>query len=136
MPRAEAGSTKAIGNKIKAKGLGRLRWYCQACERQMRDENGESSLAPATFRTAHAFLIGFKCHVASESHVRQMLLIGEDPRRHIQDFSRDFQKNFVELLRTTHGEKKVHINHFYQQVIAEKEVSLYLLFYFGAWMLT
>lgn len=30
MPRAEAGSTKAIGNKIKSKGLGRLRWYCQA----------------------------------------------------------------------------------------------------------
>ncbi|KAJ5667861.1 KIN17-like protein [Penicillium maclennaniae] len=103
MPRAEAGSTKAIGNKIKAKGLGRLRWYCQACERQMRDENG------------------FKCHVASESHVRQMLIIGEDARKHIQDFSKEFQKNFVELLRTTHGEKKVHINHFYQQVIADKE---------------
>lgn len=37
MGRAEAGTAKAIGNKIKAKGLGRLRWYCQACERQMRD---------------------------------------------------------------------------------------------------
>jgi hypothetical protein len=49
MPRAEAGSTKAIGNKIKAKGLGRLRWYCQACERQMRDENGEFSTILQTF---------------------------------------------------------------------------------------
>lgn len=64
-----------------------------------------------------------------------MLLIGEDPRRHIQDFSREFQKNFVDLLRTTHGEKKVHINHFYQQVIAEKEVSTYLPFYSGMKML-
>jgi DNA/RNA-binding protein KIN17 len=137
MPRAEAGSTKAIGNKIKAKGLGRLRWYCQACERQMRDENGESSLACTRFHTLILFFTGFKCHVASESHVRQMLLIGEDPRRHIQDFSRDFQKNFVDLLKTTHGEKKVHINHFYQQVIADKEVSFFLLFHsYGMWMLT
>ncbi|RDW84052.1 putative C2H2 finger domain protein (Kin17) [Aspergillus mulundensis] len=103
MPRAEAGSTKALGNKIKAKGLGRLRWYCQACERQMRDENG------------------FKCHVQSESHVRQVLLIGEDPKRYIEDYSRQFIRNFLDLLRTTHGEKKVHINQFYQQVIADKE---------------
>ncbi|KAL4812311.1 domain of Kin17 curved DNA-binding protein-domain-containing protein [Aspergillus spinulosporus] len=103
MPRAEAGSTKALSNKLKAKGLGRLRWYCQACERQMRDENG------------------FKCHVQSESHVRQVLLIGEDPKRYIEDFSRQFIKNFLDLLRTTHGEKKVHINQFYQQVIADKE---------------
>ncbi|KAJ5885371.1 hypothetical protein N7495_009881 [Penicillium taxi] len=103
MGRAEAGSTKAIGNKIKSKGLGRLRWYCQACERQMRDANG------------------FKCHTQSPAHVRQMLLIGEDPRKHIQEFSDDFLKTFVETLRTTHGEKQVQINHFYQQIIAHKE---------------
>ncbi|KAG2419921.1 hypothetical protein HFD88_004718 [Aspergillus terreus] len=102
MPRAEAGSTKALSNKLKSKGLQRLRWYCQACERQMRDENG------------------FKCHVQSESHVRQMLLIGEDPKKHIESYSKEFINNFLDLLRTTHGEKKVHINHFYQQVIADK----------------
>ncbi|KAJ0419193.1 domain of Kin17 curved DNA-binding protein-domain-containing protein [Aspergillus carlsbadensis] len=103
MPRAEAGSTKAIANNIKAKGLGRLRWYCQACERQMRDENG------------------FKCHVQSESHVRQVLLIGEDPKKYIEDYSKQFISNFLTLLRSTHGEKKTHINQFYQQVIADKE---------------
>ncbi|KAI2786848.1 KIN17-like protein [Penicillium oxalicum] len=102
MPRAEAGSTKAISNKIKSKGLGRLRWYCQACERQMRDENG------------------FKCHVQSEAHVRQMLLIGEDPKKHIKEFSNEFLKNFIDLLKTTHGEKQVNANHFYQQIIADK----------------
>ncbi|KAK2759341.1 hypothetical protein FQN54_002819 [Arachnomyces sp. PD_36] len=103
MPKAEAGSTKAISNKMKSKGLGRLRWYCQACERQMRDENG------------------FKCHVQSESHVRQVLLIGEDPRKHIEDYSKQFERDFLQLLRTTHGEKSVNINHFYQQLIADKE---------------
>ncbi|GAQ33172.1 hypothetical protein AtubIFM54640_000903 [Aspergillus tubingensis] len=103
MPRAEAGSTKAISNKIKAKGLGRLRWYCQACSRQCRDENG------------------FRCHVQSESHVRQVLLIGEDPKKYIEDYSKQFLDNFLNLLKTGHGEKKVHINQFYQQVIADKE---------------
>ncbi|KAL8820123.1 MAG: hypothetical protein Q9191_007578 [Dirinaria sp. TL-2023a] len=103
MPRAEVGSTKYLNNKLKSKGLQRLRWYCQVCERQMRDENG------------------FKCHTQSESHVRQMLLIGEDPRKHINDYSNQFQRDFLQLLRTAHGEKKVHINHFYQEYISNKE---------------
>lgn len=64
---------------------------------------------------------GFKCHTQSESHVRQMLLIGEDPRKHISDYSNQFQRDFLLLLRTAHGEKKVHINHFYQEYIANKE---------------
>ena len=88
---------------MKAKGLQRLRWYCQACSRQMRDENG------------------FKCHVASESHVRQMQLIGEDPRKAINDFSNQFLKDFIQLLRTGHGEKKVNVNHFYQEYISNKQ---------------
>ena len=33
-------SPKAIGNRIKAKGLSKLRWYCQLCSKQCRDENG------------------------------------------------------------------------------------------------
>ncbi|KZF22672.1 zinc finger protein RTS2 [Xylona heveae TC161] len=103
MPRAEVGSTKHLNNKLKSKGLQRLRWYCQVCERQMRDENG------------------FKCHTQSESHVRQMLLIGEDPNKHIQSYSNDFLRDFLQLLKTSHGEKGVHVNHFYQEYIANKE---------------
>ncbi|EED14212.1 chromatin remodeling complex subunit (Arp9), putative [Talaromyces stipitatus ATCC 10500] len=102
MPRAEAGSTKAISNKLKSRGLTRLRWYCQPCEKACRDENG------------------FKCHVQSESHVRQMLLIGENSKAAIDKYSAEFLKEFIDLLRTSHGEKKVHINHFYQQVISNK----------------
>lgn len=29
---------KAISNRIKAKGLQKLRWYCQVCQKQCRDE--------------------------------------------------------------------------------------------------
>ncbi|OJD31590.1 zinc finger protein rts2 [Diplodia corticola] len=103
MGRAEVGSTKWQANKMKSKGLQRLRWYCQACEKQCRDANG------------------YKCHVQSESHVRQMLLIGEDPRKAISDFSQQFQNDFLQLLRTAHGEKKTNLNHFYQEYIRNKE---------------
>ncbi len=64
---------------------------------------------------------GFKCHTQSESHVRQMLLIGEDSRKHISDYSNQFQRDFLQLLKTSHGEKKVNINHFYQEYIGNKE---------------
>lgn len=49
-----------------------------------------------------------------------MLLIGENSKATIDKYSAEFQREFVELLRTTHGEKKVHVNHFYQQVISNK----------------
>ena len=29
---------KGISNRIKAKGLQKLRWYCQMCQKQCRDE--------------------------------------------------------------------------------------------------
>ncbi|KAF8457968.1 domain of Kin17 curved DNA-binding protein-domain-containing protein [Terfezia claveryi] len=103
MPRAEVGSTKHLSNKMKAKGLQRLRWYCQVCEKQCRDENG------------------FKCHTQSESHVRQMLVVGENAKQHVHNYSNQFKSDFLSLLRTSHGEKKVNANHFYQEYIANKE---------------
>ncbi|KAF4966713.1 hypothetical protein FSARC_5628 [Fusarium sarcochroum] len=103
MPKAEVGSTKHIANRMKSKGLQRLRWFCQVCEKQCRDANG------------------FKMHTQSESHVRQMLVVGEDPKKYINNFSNEFIRDFLTLLRTGHGEKQVHINHFYQEYIANKE---------------
>src|SRR5690349_8496155 len=102
MPRAEAGSTKWVANKMKSKGLQRLRWWCEICQKQCRDANG------------------FKCHVQSESHVRQMQQVGEDPRKYINGFSNDFQRDFVTLLRTAHGEKWIGINKFYNEYIRDK----------------
>ncbi|TWU77560.1 hypothetical protein ED733_007626 [Metarhizium rileyi] len=103
MPKAEVGSTKHLSNKLKSKGLQRLRWYCQVCEKQCRDANG------------------FKMHTQSESHVRQMLVVGEDPKKFINQFSDEFLKDFLQLLKTGHGEKQVHMNQFYQEYIANKE---------------
>jgi DNA/RNA-binding protein KIN17 len=32
MGKAEVGTPKWIGNKMKSKGLQKLRWYCQMCQ--------------------------------------------------------------------------------------------------------
>ncbi|KAF2861865.1 hypothetical protein K470DRAFT_256413 [Piedraia hortae CBS 480.64] len=103
MPKAEVGSVKYLANKMKAKGLQRLRWYCQICEKQCRDENG------------------FKQHTLSEGHVRAMLVVGENPNKAIYNYSRQFQRDFIQLLRTGHGEKRVHLNNFYQEYIRDKD---------------
>lgn len=103
MPRAEVGSSKYVANTMRSKGLQRLRWYCQVCEKQCRDENG------------------FKCHTQSESHVRNIMAVSSNPNKKIEEFSREFKNDFVRLLRTSHGTKSVHINQFYQKYIAEKE---------------
>jgi DNA/RNA-binding protein KIN17 len=108
---------------MKSKGLQRLRWYCQVCEKQCRDENG------------------FKMHVSSESHLRQMIVVGENAGRHIADFSAQFQSEFVRLLsrrcvccylrphvvcfdglllQNRFGTKRVKANNVYQEYIQDK----------------
>lgn len=100
--RAEAGSTKAIANAIKAKGLGRLRWYCQVCEKQCRDENG------------------FQAHCRSEPHMRKIMLLGPKAGQAISDFSRQFQSEFLLLLRTRHLTNRVQANKVYNEYIQDK----------------
>ncbi|KAG8720420.1 hypothetical protein FRC08_000293 [Ceratobasidium sp. 394] len=102
MPRAEVGTPKYLANAMKSKGLQKLRWYCQVCQKQCRDENG------------------FKCHAASEAHLRQMLVVGENAGRHISDFSSQFQSEFVTLLSRRFGTKRVRANQVYQEFIQDK----------------
>jgi Domain of Kin17 curved DNA-binding protein/Zinc-finger double-stranded RNA-binding len=70
-----------IANRIKAKGLQKLRWYCQMCQKQCRDENG------------------FKCHLTSDSHRRQMEIFGQNPTRIISGYSEEFHDTFMEHMR-------------------------------------
>ena len=48
---------KAIANRIKAKGLQKLRWYCQMCQKQCRDE---------VIKACDLFMIDFIDHFAFE----------------------------------------------------------------------
>ena len=100
--KAEKGSSKWLANKMKSKGLQKLRWYCQMCQKQCRDQNG------------------FKCHIQSESHQRQMLLFGEKSGQYVYEFSREFERDFMDILRRCHGTKRVFANVVYQEYIREK----------------
>ena len=103
MPKAEKGTPKYLANKMKAKGLQKLRWYCQMCEKQCRDENG------------------FKCHITSESHQRQLLLVAEDTDKFLDTFSKDFEDGFLYLLKRSHGTKRTFANGVYQDYIHERD---------------
>lgn len=94
---------KAIANRIKAKGLQKLRWYCQMCQKQCRDENG------------------FKCHCMSESHQRQLLLVAEKPGSFNDFFSKEFLNDFLQLLKTRFNTRRVHNNVVYNEYISFKE---------------
>ncbi|CAO1628530.1 unnamed protein product [Sympodiomycopsis kandeliae] len=102
MPKAEAGSAKAIGNAMKARGLTKLRFYCQVCEKANRDE--------------HAY----KMHCESESHTRRLALVGSNPNKVIDDFSKQFLDEFVSLLSRRFGTRRIKANQVYQEYIAER----------------
>ncbi|KAK1773319.1 domain of Kin17 curved DNA-binding protein-domain-containing protein [Copromyces sp. CBS 386.78] len=103
MGKAEVGSAKHLANKMKSRGLNRLRWYCQLCEKSCRDENG------------------YKMHCQSPSHTAKALEAGSNFKGVQDTFSDQFLKDFVSQLKTSHGEKEIHINKFYQEVIARKD---------------
>ncbi|EME27470.1 zinc finger protein [Galdieria sulphuraria] len=94
---------KAISKRIKAKGLQRLRWYCQLCQKQCRDENG------------------FKCHTESESHQRMMLLFADAPGRFVGQYSTEFRNAFLDVLKHRFGTKRVHANVVYQEYIKDRD---------------
>lgn len=102
MPKHDKFSPKGIANRIKSKGLQKLRWYCQMCQKQCRDQNG------------------FKCHLMSESHQRQILLFAENSGKYMNEFSRDFEKGFLDILRFSFGGKRVRANEVYQDYIKQK----------------
>ncbi|XP_047484570.1 DNA/RNA-binding protein KIN17-like [Penaeus chinensis] len=103
MGKAEKGTPKDLANKMKAKGLQKLRWYCQMCLKQCRDENG------------------FKCHTMSESHQRQLLLFAEDPDKYLDSFSEEFLEGYESLLKRRFGTKRVHANNVYQEYIQDRD---------------
>ena len=103
MPKAEKGSTKDIANRMKAKGLQKLKFYCQMCNKQCRDQNG------------------FKCHLTSDSHLRNMTSFCSNASGMLDTFSAEFESFFLDTLYRRHRTKKMNANHVYQEVIQDKE---------------
>jgi DNA/RNA-binding protein KIN17 len=73
------------------------------CQKQCRDENG------------------FKCHINTEAHQRQMLLFGQNTGSYTYQFSKDFFDSFMDILKRQFGTKRTKANKVYQQVIAHKD---------------
>lgn len=102
MPKQEVGSTKWLGNKMKAKGLQKLRWYCQMCQKQCRDENG------------------FKCHRMSDGHQRQMQIFVQDPNKFMDEFSQEFESGFMKLMSHTYRAQRILANTVYCDFISNR----------------
>ncbi|VDK41225.1 unnamed protein product [Gongylonema pulchrum] len=79
MGKYEKGTPKEIANRCKSKGLQKLRWFCQMCKKQCRDQNG------------------FKCHLTSETHQRQLLLFAENSDTYLKEYSEEFENNFLKV---------------------------------------
>ncbi|EOD24989.1 hypothetical protein EMIHUDRAFT_45058, partial [Emiliania huxleyi CCMP1516] len=93
---------KSIANRIKAKGLQKLRWYCQMCNKQCRDENG------------------FKCHCMSESHQRQMAMFSENSGKYMDEFSREFEEGMMEIIGRKARSQRCSANVVYREYIANR----------------
>lgn len=103
MNKKDAFNPKNVANRQKSVGLQKLRWYCQMCQKQCRDENG------------------FKCHTNSESHLRQMRLYCENSGQILDQFSREFEQGYLEVLSHRHNTKRVSANKVYTEYIADKQ---------------
>lgn len=73
------------------------------CGKQCRDENG------------------FKCHLSSDAHRRQMEVFGQAPERIIEGYSEEFQKDFLEHLTRCHPRARVLANKVYNEFIADRD---------------
>ncbi|KAK5575785.1 hypothetical protein RB653_006919 [Dictyostelium firmibasis] len=102
MGKGDSLTPKQIANKIKAKGLQRLRWYCQLCEKQCRDENG------------------FKCHVASEPHLRQMEVFSNKSSFIVSQYSKEFEEDFLRIMSRQFINSRVLANQVYAEYIKER----------------
>lgn len=100
MGRAEYGTAKYASKQMKARGLQKLKFYCQVCQKQCRDDNG------------------FKLHIKSPSHVRKISQISQAD---IDEYTKQFENDFLRLMRLTHGEKKIEANKFYNEYIQDKD---------------
>lgn len=103
MGKHEPMSAKAIAIRIKAKGLQKLKYYCEMCKKQCRDDNG------------------FKCHIQSESHRRQALIVAEDTGKFVDQYSQEFLEGFMYLVKTRYRSKKVLANTVFQDYIKDRQ---------------
>lgn len=93
-------TAKFLSKQMKARGLQKLKFYCQVCKKQCRDENG------------------FKSHIRSPFHLKN---ISNVTQKDVDQYSQQFEDSFLLLLKLSHGEKWIEANKFYNEFIQDKE---------------
>ena len=93
-------TAKYISKRMKARGLQKLRFYCQVCHKQCRDANG------------------FNSHTKSSSHLHKILQVTEAD---IEKYTLQFQHDFLQSLKLNHGERYISANKFYNEFIQDRD---------------
>lgn len=96
-------SSRYQGKQVRLIGRQKLEFYCQLCSKQCRDANG------------------FKNHVALPSHQAKLTALGADAGATVSRYSREMERDFLLLLKQTHGTKPVEANAFYQEYIGARD---------------
>lgn len=101
MPKSgEVGSPKWISIQLKKKGLDKLKFYCQSCQKQCRDANG------------------FKLHVASPSHLANQQKHSQD--NSVAKWSQQFESDFIHVLKSFPRDSPTTANRVYNELIRDK----------------
>eukprot|EP00762_Andalucia_godoyi_P006836 ANDGO_00871.mRNA.1 KIN17-like protein len=93
---------KRMANNQKAKGLGKLKFYCSACSKQCRDENG------------------FQNHCTTAAHMAAMASFVSDPSAVLKDNSARFEDQFLDVLHTLFPNVAVKANTVYQEIVKDR----------------
>lgn len=88
---------------FQAKGLQKLKFWCELCHKQCRDANG------------------YKMHCATDGHLRQVSLFSQNASAYLDEYSKEFEKNFMELVKRRWRFKDILAKKAYNEYIQDKE---------------
>lgn len=83
------------------KGLHKLKYFCQVCNKQLKDKDG------------------FKCHLASNFHNLNIQRVAQNPDYFINNYSLEFEKGFLDIIKRNYPEVYVSSNKVYQEYISD-----------------
>ncbi|KNC50670.1 HsKin17 protein [Thecamonas trahens ATCC 50062] len=86
----------------KRRGLRKIKFYCQMCEKECSDRNG------------------FEAHSRSAGHLAKMELFAANPEKYLAMFSDQFEADFMELVKSRHRGRKVLVNYVHNEYVQDR----------------
>jgi DNA/RNA-binding protein KIN17 len=85
--------------------LFKQKYFCQICDRQCRDKDG------------------FICHMNSNTHKLNMERVAQNPEEYINNYSFQFEKDFLDVLKRLSHSSYISANRVYQEYITDKTAT-------------